>query len=969
MRKRGVYWLLCLALALLLLPLINADGVTVNLEPRVFHSPSANIKLTYSDPITITSANLLNGSWESIRTYAGANFTTTDNTNFFLTLSNLFPGTYSLVIKKEEIDGSQSPLQDDVVRFEYQPVDDAFNIHLTNLRELQRTRYPSDTTKPCQICTPPAGFATSSPFNATFNTTKPAWCKFSTGNLTDPKMMRDFSVTGSSSNPLLEHAITGRSEKEGAFTIWCDSLEYEGGLLTTFTLGYESVAPTFTYKLNPPEIVDAYNMMTNLSVQSDQKVYCTAETTDGTYKLAPGALDGNYSGAYQRESWTFIPFLSRPTTKTSVDFLINCTNRAGISATKEASIIIDLDTTPKVVMTSPDRYTAESSPLFSVQVRKLGLPVTSGNCKFTDATTETLTSDDLLTWNTTFSNLKDGNYTHSVECTIAEDIHVTGNLTFTIDTAPPPARTLTVPPYTCGDDLFTATVNLSEDTYEDSNFAGYLYNITYTSGNKVLDTGESSTGALESDFVGEVNKSYQWNVWPYDLAGNKGTKMTGTTKVLDGENILCDKTPPVGSLKINETVSGTLVEVQCEDGESGCTDTFSYDKLNESATAADCSYATPESYNRTITFYTNGSLCYRVQDKNTNNDTGFRFISINPNASIVPADQHCSNSILDASETGIDCGGNCATGCAAGETCTIGADCASGFCNENSTCEETSCSDGKKNGYETDVDCGGPSCNTCNTPNATCEANSDCASGYCDNGLCNDSPIKPDCVTNDDCSDGEVCDASGTCVEKGNQSCDTDADCAYGETCDAGSCVSNTEEEGISILGLVLLILGLLIMAGSGYWLYVLHQQRAPSPMEMQPAYQPRRQELSPAQRLALAKQRQAQIEAAKQRRESEKERFAKKIEERHGLVKEFAGEEIPTEKPEKQGEKQPVNDEKKASLDEGIDADFIDVRDLGKKKAEYTETKKVEGAKKEAKKREQSAFNDLDEVIGEEKQ
>ena len=66
--------------------------------------------------------------------------------------------------------------------------------------------------------------------------------------------------------------------------------------------------------------------------------------------------------------------------------------------------------------------------------------------------------------------------------------------------------------------------------------------------------------------------------------------------------------------------------------------------------------------------------------------------------------------------------------------------------NKNSTC-----SDNKKNGSETDIDCGGPDCDSCNI-DKICKNNTDCKSGVCNlNGveyrfrclkICPDGPIK-----------------------------------------------------------------------------------------------------------------------------------------------------------------------------------------------------------------------------------
>ncbi|MGZ3405619.1 MAG: hypothetical protein ACXVAN_04180, partial [Polyangia bacterium] len=92
----------------------------------------------------------------------------------------------------------------------------------------------------------------------------------------------------------------------------------------------------------------------------------------------------------------------------------------------------------------------------------------------------------------------------------------------------------------------------------------------------------------------------------------------------------------------------------------------------------------------------------------------------------------CENGVKDPGETDIDCGGTSCSGCALTKACLGGSDCLSHFCNAVSlTCVGSQCLDGVKNGTETDVDCGGPTCgNNCKV-GAACKAASDCASGTC----------------------------------------------------------------------------------------------------------------------------------------------------------------------------------------------------------------------------------------------
>ena len=70
----------------------------------------------------------------------------------------------------------------------------------------------------------------------------------------------------------------------------------------------------------------------------------------------------------------------------------------------------------------------------------------------------------------------------------------------------------------------------------------------------------------------------------------------------------------------------------------------------------------------------------------------------------------CTDTLLNGSETDVDCGGSC-MGCPASAGCLVAADCLSGVCTGN-ICAGTSCSDGVKNGGEIGIDCGGP-CSAC----------------------------------------------------------------------------------------------------------------------------------------------------------------------------------------------------------------------------------------------------------------
>lgn len=106
----------------------------------------------------------------------------------------------------------------------------------------------------------------------------------------------------------------------------------------------------------------------------------------------------------------------------------------------------------------------------------------------------------------------------------------------------------------------------------------------------------------------------------------------------------------------------------------------------------------------------------------------------------------CADQIMNGLETDVDCGRHSprdAGGvpdaalcprCVPGQVCVLGDDCRSGLC-AASTCTPSLCMDSKKDGSETDADCGGLYCPTC-TAGKACLVGADCESGTCANNVC-----------------------------------------------------------------------------------------------------------------------------------------------------------------------------------------------------------------------------------------
>ena len=114
----------------------------------------------------------------------------------------------------------------------------------------------------------------------------------------------------------------------------------------------------------------------------------------------------------------------------------------------------------------------------------------------------------------------------------------------------------------------------------------------------------------------------------------------------------------------------------------------------------------------------------------------------------------CSDEVRNGDETGTDCGGGTCPTCGVGEGCGGPSDCASGFC-INGLCNTPRCGDG--------VVTTGEECDSfgVNTP----ECNADCSLPTCSDGNVNQSESDVDCGGPcPACADGRACDTGTDCV-------------------------------------------------------------------------------------------------------------------------------------------------------------------------------------------------------------
>jgi hypothetical protein len=160
----------------------------------------------------------------------------------------------------------------------------------------------------------------------------------------------------------------------------------------------------------------------------------------------------------------------------------------------------------------------------------------------------------------------------------------------------------------------------------------------------------------------------------------------------------------------------------------------------------------------------------------------------------------CTDKVANGNESDVDCGGICSARCNTDQRCREATDCVSLVCT-NFVCQPASCKDQVRNGHETSTDCGGD-CMGCDNGDA-CALDGDCKSLRCQGAVCIDAGCTDHIVNGNesdvDCggSDCAPCQAAAKC--KRPEDCESLV-CGTDHTCLAPSCADSVKNQGESDL-------------------------------------------------------------------------------------------------------------------------------------------------------------------------
>ncbi len=558
--------------------------------------------------------------------------------------------------------------------------------------------------------------------------------------------------------------------------------------------GYDTTSPVFNVQVSPESKIvrDFEAPLAVLTIGTDDPTVCTmTEFRDPGCNAEPVVTA--YPDPFDIESYmTSREYVllydyvrdnacGTPFQSFYFNYTITCRNMAWQESTINETITLEFSREYTIAKVFPPEYHNYTIMNFTISTSQAVL-----GCAYDrhGGGSGTFVSSDGKT-HIAMINVPSGRINFTVSCTSSFTDPVSADFSFFVDTEPPGRPTINASQYTCSLNDMEATASVTED-----DVVSLEYRITNGT-NDVLTEWFSAdvddTLSVNIDLV--ENVSYKWNVRSIDRTGNYGPIATKIVEAKSSSGPECDFDPPFVRAVESEAgnmLRGTNVTITCTDT-SGCTDGFKLGISNNvSCTPIIQQYFNsilPQRIEQTTTF------CWDAVDRSPNQNRNLGRATIE-----VQYDPSCTDGVKNGDESDVDCGGICQA-CDNNQHCEDDDDCYSHYC-ENNICTEPSCTDGVKNGLESDVDCGGI-CDACDL-GKECVEHQDCISNYCDNGVCAeafcDDGIWNGFETDVDCgADCDPCDIDQRCLE--------DADCKEGLICDYGICLEDpdydSDEDGM----------------------------------------------------------------------------------------------------------------------------------------------------------------------------
>ncbi|MBN1275149.1 hypothetical protein JXA12_02560 [Candidatus Woesearchaeota archaeon] len=507
------------------------------------------------------------------------------------------------------------------------------------------------------LINPEFGISPNQTFDLIVETYKDATCKHGTyidahKDLGHPARYnalssdKTFTTTGAKT-----HAEPGYDELAGhgfsyerEILIACtDGNLYDSAVIT---LGYDTTPPIITLTIEPATLRNQGDLFATLTIETDEESLCTYERTvgDNPYHDVT-ATTHNFHDNEREEHWNLherahyqdTPYeqelpeqylfpLPRSFAENglSYTYTATCTNLAGKNNTAAATLTVNRPQNVAINVGTPDWVTSTS---VTINASTPGLTTT---CDYAiDGGEEQPMRPEKGEYHEATVNLPESKtYALTITCQDATSPAVEGSASKTIrvDLKDPSAVNITASSPTCG--LADAPEVRFQATDEGSGIDHYEYELTIGRETTPFQTTHDrialpvETPLEEGELIGlraraidRAGRTGPWTTYKDD-DGNNG--ILATTE----NDVLCDFTNPVGSIRTEDTLQGIDVTVLCEDEGSGCDPDYYYTLLPLGESCDDATYTSRKALGTAVSITEDQLLCWQVKDLRGNTDTG-----------------------------------------------------------------------------------------------------------------------------------------------------------------------------------------------------------------------------------------------------------------------------------------------------------------------------------------------------------
>ncbi len=412
---------------------------------------------------------------------------------------------------------------------------------------------------------PEFGVTDQTTYDTIIETTEPAHCGWSQSQYTETfsELLQTQWADGEDTDTYQrQHTFSDVSWNDQRIWFICRN-EAGNNTKQDYTFRIDQTQPTVQVNATTNPIVDPAEQETTLTISTDEPTVCWR---DGN---TIGDVDPSTESDYDTTHQETLTYEIYDTDTHNFNYNITCQNKAGLTGQNTYTVTVDLTHAFTIEMISPEEYTSSTNIDFTVETQ------ISTACEYRpsgNGTYQSMTSTDGLTHTTNLQGLNEGMHEYDVRCRGQRETEETTH-SFTVDTTPPRNVSINAQNAQCGPESLTASFSANDE-------GGIKhYNYTLTRGTNTIVNWTTTSG----NQVGHGNfdiqtGTYTWEMRAVDGADNTQPANPVDVNVYNSSDDRCDTTEPVVILNDSEdpTRNANDVVVNCQDGNSGCSEYYNY---------------------------------------------------------------------------------------------------------------------------------------------------------------------------------------------------------------------------------------------------------------------------------------------------------------------------------------------------------------------------------------------------------